>query len=548
MITISNPEKYIAGIYPRLSNEKIEYSNQNFADVSEESKQERESGSISTQKSYLKKFCKDNKIKIYDTYTDDGYSGANFERPGFKRMIKDIEAGKINMVIVKDLSRFGRNSSKVEYYLEEYFVEKGVRFIAIADDIDTGEIETSEDMLQFKAFFNEWFLRDCSKKVKNGKKARANEGKVMVTYPTYGYKKDPLDKNHYIIDEEIAPVVKKIFSLAKDGKTPTEIARIMTEDKARLPSDVVGNTHTRNQSEIKRGWNRNTVKRILQNITYLGWVRNGTLKKVSYKSKKILVLPKEKWIIKKGMHEPIIDEETFNIVQELIKSRTSTRHRKYEWLLHGLIYYQEGGKQMSIAVHKKLNKEIAYLHCNTYSSVPNLKLCTPHSNNLDKVTQIVLETVKARCREYLREEMFESLAKNTKNQFEKRRNSIQNEIKTLEMKVKGLNEKIDRIYEDKILGNITEIDFERIYKKNLEMREDFEKQIEQLKNVDTEEKQVDLKKIVKEFVKLKNIDRTTLVQLVDRIEISQDKEITIYYKFRELNVKSVDNLENEKVV
>lgn len=515
MITISNPEKYIAGIYPRLSNEKIEYSNQNFADVSEESEQERESGSISTQKAFLKKFCKDNKI---------------------------------NMVIVKDLSRFGRNSSKVEYYLEEYFVEKGVRFIAIADDIDTGEIETSEDMLQFKAFFNEWFLRDCSKKVKNGKRTRANEGKVMVTYPTYGYKKDPLDKNHYIIDEEIAPVVKKIFSLAKDGKTPTEIARIMTEDKARLPSDVVGNTHTRSKSEIKRGWNRNTVKRILQNVTYLGWVRNGTLKKVSYKSKKILVLPKEKWIIKKGMHEPIIDEETFNIVQELIKSRTRTRHRKYEWMLHGLIYCQECGKQMSMAVHKYPKREIAYLHCNTYSSVPNLKLCTPHSNNLEKVTQIVLETVKARCKEYLREEKFESLAKNTKNQFEKRRNSIQNEIKTLETKVKGLNEKIDRIYEDKISGNITEIDFQRIYKKNLEMREDLEKQIEQLKNVNIEEKQVDLKKIVKEFVKMKNIDRTALVQLVDRVEISQDKEITIYYKFRELNEKSVDNLENEKVV
>ena len=158
---------------------------------------------------------------------------------------------------------------------------------------------------------------------------------------------------------------------------------------------------------------------------------------------------------------------------------------------------------MSIAVHKKENKEIAYLRCNTYASVPSLKLCTPHSNNLEKVTEIVLETVKARCREYLKEEKFESLAKKTKNQFEKRRNSIQNEIKILERKVKGLNEKIDRIYEDKISGNITEIDFERIYKKNLEMRENMEKQIEQLKNSNTEEKQVDLKKIVKEFVKMK---------------------------------------------
>lgn len=164
---------------------------------------------------------------------------------------------------------------------------------------------------------------------------------------------------------------------------------------------------------------------------------------------------------------------------------------------------------MSIAVHKKENKEIAYLRCNTYASVPSLKLCTPHSNNLEKVTEIVLETVKARCREYLKEEKFESLAKRTKNQFEKRRNSIQNEIKILERKVKGLNEKIDRIYEDKISGKITE---------------NMEKQIEQLKNSNTEEKQVDLKKIVKEFVKMKNIDRTALVQLVTELRFLKIKK------------------------
>ena len=124
-------------------------------------------------------------IQVYDDYTDDGFSGATFDRPDFNRMIQDIEKNKINLVIVKDLSRFGRVSNQISYYLEEYFIEKGVRFIAVTDDIDTGSIETSEDMVQFKAFFNEWFLRDTSRKVRNGKKTRAKEGKVMVTYPTY---------------------------------------------------------------------------------------------------------------------------------------------------------------------------------------------------------------------------------------------------------------------------------------------------------------------------------------------------------------------------
>ena len=156
MITIADPEKYVAGLYERLSNEKIEVGN---GEVLETSEDERESGSISTQKLFLRNFCKDNHIRVYDDYTDDGVSGATFNRPDFNRMIKDIENKKINLVIVKDLSRFGRLSSKIS--------------------------ETSEDMVQFKAFFNEWFLRDTSRKVRNGKKTRAREGKVMTTYPTY---------------------------------------------------------------------------------------------------------------------------------------------------------------------------------------------------------------------------------------------------------------------------------------------------------------------------------------------------------------------------
>lgn len=182
MITISNPEKYTAGLYERLSNEKIEVGN---GEVVINNEDEKESGSISTQKLFNENFCKDNNIHIYRHYTDDGVSGATFDRPDFNQMIKDIENKKINLIIVKDLSRFGRLSSKISYYLEEFFIEKGVRFIAITDDIDTGHIETSEEMVQFKAFFNEWFLRDTSRKVRNGKKTRAKEGKVMTTYATY---------------------------------------------------------------------------------------------------------------------------------------------------------------------------------------------------------------------------------------------------------------------------------------------------------------------------------------------------------------------------
>ena len=538
MITIANPEKYVAGLYERLSNENIEVGN---GEVIVSNEDERESGSISTQKLFLRNFCKENNIRVYDDYTDDGFSGATFDRPDFNRMIKDIENKKINLIIVKDLSRFGRLSSKISYYLEEFFIEKGVRFIAVTDDIDTGHIETSEEMVKFKAFFNEWFLRDTSRKVRNGKKTRAKEGKVMTTYPTYGYKKDPLDNNHYIIDQDIAPIVRRIFMLARNGKTPTEIGKILTDERTLVPSEICGNAHTRKDG-IKRGWNRNTVKKILQNVTYLGWVSNGNTKKVNYKSKKTLIMPKEDRIIVKGMHTPIVDEETFNIVQDMIKSRTSTRVKSYDWLLKGLVCCKECGKKLSLVPQKHPNKTTFYLRCNTYASNTQLGLCTPHSNNLEKVTDFVIEQIKSRCKEFLDEEKYSNLANTSKDKIIKNKYNVKNEIIILEKKIKDIN----KLFEDKYSGLFEEEDFTRIYARQIETRKDTEERIKQLKAMEEkEDSSVDINKLVKDFVNMKEITRTMLVSLVDKIEISENKEITIYYKFNILNMRKLENrLEN----
>ena len=538
MITIANPEKYIAGLYERLSNENIEVGNGEVIITSED---EQESGSISTQKLFLRNFCKDNNIQVYDDYTDDGVSGATFDRPDFNRMIKDIENKKINLIIVKDLSRFGRLSSKISYYLEEFFIEKGVRFIAVTDDIDTGHIETSEEMVQFKAFFNEWFLRDTSRKVRNGKKTRAKEGKVMTTYPTYGYKKDPLDYNHYVIDQDIAPIVRRIFMLARNGMTPTEIGKILTDERTLVPSEIVGNAHTRKDG-IKRGWNRNTVKRILQNVTYLGWVSNGNTKKINYKSKKTMIMPKEDRIIVKGMHTPIIDEETFNIVQDMIKSRTGVRTKSYDWLLKGLVCCKECGKKLSLVPQKHPNKTTFYLRCNTYATNTHLGLCTPHSNNLEKVTDFVIEQIKNRCREFLNEEKYTKIANTSKDKIIKDRFNVKNEILILEKKVKDINKRIDKLYEDKYNGLFEDEDFTRLYSKQIENRKQAEERIKQLQELEEkEDSSIDINKLVSDFVNMKEITRTMLVSLVDKIEISENKEITIHYKFNILNMGNEDN-------
>ena len=532
MITIANPEKYIAGLYERLSNENIELGNGEVMITNED---EKESGSISTQKIFLRNFCKDNNIQIYDDYTDDGVSGATFDRPAFNRMIKDIEDKKINLIAVKDLSRFGRLSSKISYYLEEFFIEKGVRFIAITDDIDTGHIETSEEMVQFKAFFNEWFLRDTSRKVRNGKKTRAKEGKVMTIYPTYGYKKDPLDYNHYVIDQDIAPIVKRIFMFARKGKTPTEISKILSMEKTLVPSEIVGNTHTRKDG-INIAWNRNTVKRILQNVTYFGWVSNGNTKKINYKSKKTMIMPKEDRIIVKGMHTPIIDEETFNIVQDMIKSRTATRVKTYDWLLKGLVYCKECGKKLSIVPQKNQIKTNLYLRCNTYANNTHLGFCTPHSNNLEKITNCVIEQIRTRCKKFLSEEKYKKIAITSKDKIIQDKFNIKNELLILERKIKDINKKIDKLYEDKYNGLFENEDFSRLYSKQIENRKQIEERIKQLeKSEEKEDLSVDIKKLVEDFVNMKEITRTMLISLVNKIEISENKEITIYYRFNILN-------------
>ena len=333
--------------------------------------------------------------------------------------------------------------------------------------------------------------------------------------------------------------------LARNGKTPTEIGKILTDEKTLVPSEICGNRHTRKDG-IKRGWNRNTVKKILQNVTYLGWVSNGNTKKVNYKSKKTLIMPKEDRIIVKGMHTPIVDEETFNIVQDMIKSRTSTRVKSYDWLLKGLVCCKECGKKLSLVPQKHPNKTTFYLRCNTYASNTQLGLCTPHSNNLEKVTDFVIEQIKSRCKEFLDEEKYSNLANTSKDKIIKNKYNVKNEILILEKKIKDINKKIDKLFEDKYSGLFEEEDFTRIYARQIETRKNTEERIKQLKVMEEkEDSSVDINKLVKDFVNMKEITRTMLVSLVDKIEISENKEITIYYKFNILNMRKLENrLEN----
>lgn len=313
--------------------------------------------------------------------------------------------------------------------------------------------------------------------------------------------------------------------------------------KFQFHQKYVGNNHTRKDG-IKRGWNRNTVKRILQNVTYLGWVSNGNVKKINYKSKKVMTIPMEERIIVKDKHTPLVDEETFNIVQDMIKSRTSTRVKSYDWLLKGLLTCKECGKKLSIVPQKHPNKTTFYVRCNTYACNTHLHLCTPHSNNLEKLTNYVLEQVKTRCKEFLDENKYMNVANSSKDKILKDRFNFKNEILVLEKKLKVIDKIIDKLYEDKCKGLFEDEDFTRLYSKQIEMRKDTNERIKFLqKQIENKDSSVDINKLVKDFVELKEITRTMMVSLIDRIEVSEDKEITIYYKFNILNMRKLNDEE-----
>lgn len=310
-----------------------------------------------------------------------------------------------------------------------------------------------------------------------------------------------------------------------------------------MPSETVGNSHTRRHDEVKRKWNRTSISRIAKDKTYLGYVINGKSKKVSYKSKKVIQIPVEEYIEIKGMHVPLIDQETFDIVQRMIDSRRKTRMYKYDFLLKGLLECAECGRKLSILTQKqKSGNTIQYLRCNTYASMTRLKLCTPHSNNCEKLTEKVIQTIKARCKKYLKEEELFQLATKVKDSNAYQKNLIQNQIATTQGTVQLMNKKIDQLYEDKLNKLINVDDFERMYVSTLDRKKELEQLISELKQQkENTSHEVDLKKAISDFIKIKNVTREMIVSLVDKITVSESKEIKIYYKFSILNESSDSN-------
>lgn len=518
---ISNPMDYRVALYIRLS---------------KEDDREAESQSVTNQRSMLLDFTQKNRLSVHDTYIDDGFSGTSFDRPAFNRLIEDIEAKKVNMVITKDMSRLGRDYIQTGHYLECYFPENRVRYISILDGIDTGIDSTMNDITPFKAIMNDMYAKDISKKIKSVKHDKQRKGLFIGGKAPYGYILSKTEKNTLLIDDDAAAIVCRMFQMAVDGKSCREIA-ITLNNEGIPPPAVYANLPTSRKGPYSGTWSAERVTDMLKNQMYIGNMVQGKMKKISYKSKKCLRTPREDWIIVEDTHPPLIEKEVFDKVQLLIHSRLHTRSRTHDYLLKGLLYCHECGYPLGV-INRKLSGgvEALYTVCRTYQRFTNARRCTCHCIRLDHVNAAVLERVTALCKAFINRDNLEAAAKAALADYNAHNNDEQ-ELEQLQNRIAKLTADLDKIYADKLSGLLEEDDFGRMYRRLKEDRTLLQSKADILAKrfqADAPAPSLELDALTQRFLKSVAGNRELLVSLVERVEMSEAKELFIYFRFRKL--------------
>lgn len=467
-------------------------------------------------------------------------------------MIEDIEKGLINCVIVKDLSRLGRNYIETGQYTELYFPEHNVRFIAVNDGVDSNNGDN--EFAPFKNIINEWYAKDVSKKVRAGIEAKHAMGERLSTYAVFGYKKHPHEKGKIIIDEDTKWIVEKIFKYALEGKGISHITRKLIQEKIPTPSyfhykrdGYFSYLYDGEQRESKKyEWGEAQVKKILKDETYIGNTVYNKQKSISYKTKKRINNPKSEWKVIKGTHEPIIDEKDFFEVQKMISSRHRPPKNSYEHIFSGLIKCSDCGRTMRLGQVKKYGKSYKYFVCNRYSQMGK-QFCSSHYISYNSLYNFVLSRVI----------FWVSRAKiDSKGLFlainaQKNKTTIlstdrtKNDIEKLKKRLKEIENIIANLYEDKINKKISEKNFNMLMKKYEQEQNDIQKKInilaQELKNIidDLNDKEKWIN-ILKEITNPTELSSEMVHNLIDKIIIHEstvaedgikEQEIEIYYKF-----------------
>ena len=513
--------------------------------LSREDGDKEESSSVTNQREILKRYVSEQpNFFIVKEYVDDGWTGTNFDRPKFKEMIADIEAGIIDTVITKDLSRLGRERLGVGHYTEIYFPEHNVRYIALLDNIDTYIDSGMNDMAPFKGVINDMYVRDISKKIRSSLIERKKAGNFLGVTAPYGYKKDPNNKFHLVINEKEAEVVKRVFRLYLEGNGLTKIAQILTKDGIPVPGESRNIGKTR-KTALYSSWKQTTIRRILDNRVYLGELVQFKRRKINYKSKRRITVPEEERYICKGTHEAIIDEEDFNTVQNILKKNKSFKGTKHDYLFKGLLYCAECGARLNITYSNYALKKygeyryttICYSYSRLYSDI-----CTRHSNSIPELEEVLIKHIKEVCSRYIKENLQDELISMAKKQKQLELKQISNEkrLETLEQKIADIGLYIKNLYMDKAKGVVSENDYISLVSDFTKDRDNLIKEKEELITIINNQKpQIDetakIEKLAKEFISLEKPTKQLLNELIEKITISENKEINIYFKFNELN-------------
>lgn len=510
---------------------------------------ESESNSIGNQKKLLSQKAKEMGLTDTKYYVDDGYTGTNFNRPGFQQLIDDIEIGLVSAVMVKDLSRLGRDYVSVGNYTDSYFPEHNIRFIAVNDAIDSDEGES--EIAPFKNILNEMYARDISKKIRSSHRLRGSMGEPL-SQPPYGYMKSPENKKKWIIDPEAATVVKSIFKMCLDGKGNETIARELQENKVLIPmaywrSKGLNRGGKKTQTNPYK-WCKTTVQKILSQQEYCGDIINFKTYSKSFKNKRRIENSKENWAVFKDVNEPIIDRETFETVQKFI-SKTKRRAPKKEngerSIFNGLIYCGDCHSKMRYHTSTS-NKEIHYFTCSDNKVDYRGKCQGRHYVRADALEEVVKLELRRLVEMLEIDESYfaQLLLRKNDEEREKDKKFLESELQKAIARNNTVSQIYEKLYEDNVIGKVSDewfVELSHKYEKermNLKAKiADTRHKIEELKNNNSEyEKFISA---IRRFMQMDNLTSPLLRELIDHIDIfetegtgkSRTQRIVIYYRF-----------------
>lgn len=526
-------ETEVAAIYCRLS--------QDDGDLGE-------SGSIQTQKAILTRYCRENHITIGEYYWDDGWTGMNFNRPDFKRMMADIDAGKINTVIVNDLSRFGREYAEMGLIIEHYFEEKGVRFISLHENVDTKK-NMDNLILAVTNVMNSFYARQSSAKTKAAHRSRAKDGMYLGGHAPFGYIKDPNDRHHLIIDPPAADVVREIFQLFADGIGYVRMTKILRDRKILNPIAYFNqNNPDYYKSDYWRkpfDWHATSIRVILLNQAYVGRVVFGRTKTKGFFDKTRIHAPEEEWIVVENTHEPIISQELWDTVHQLMKSRRRENSKGEVQMFAGLVKCSKCGSSLNVSFDKKKGRYTGF-SCWVYKNYGKDR-CTSHAIGWKTMNQLVLEDIRRNAKaaklatQKYKDMLIAAKAEKKRQETEK----CKRELRTVEKRIAELDKILNKLYEDLALDKLTEERYQVMSKHYDEEQAGLKERRNQLTDIITRAESVyeNIEKflpIIQKYIEVTELNTHILNELIQKIVVyektdnpdgSKSQRVDIHYKF-----------------